>query len=43
MAATNNDNSVVSYRETISIIGAVHAATQESVKLQGTTIALMQN
>ncbi len=36
MAATNNDASVVSYGETILNFGAAYAATQESVKLQGT-------
>jgi hypothetical protein len=35
MASTNNDNSVVSYGETIANFGAAYAATQESVKLQG--------
>jgi hypothetical protein len=43
MAATNNDNSVDSYEETILNFGAVYAATQESVKLQGATITSMQN
>jgi hypothetical protein len=43
MAATNNDGSVVSYGETILNFGATYATTQESVKLQGTTNASMQN
>jgi hypothetical protein len=43
MAATNNDNFVVSYGETILNFGAVYTATQESVKLQGTTIPAMQS
>jgi hypothetical protein len=43
MAATNNDDSVVSYGETISNFGAAYVATQESVKLQGTTIVAMQS
>jgi hypothetical protein len=43
MGGTNNDNSVISYGETISNFGAVYAATQESVKLQGMTITSMQN
>jgi hypothetical protein len=43
MAATNNGNSIISYDETILIFGAAYAATQESVKSQGTTIALMKN
>ncbi len=43
MAATNSNHSVVSYGETISNFGAAYAATQESVKLQGKTITLMQS
>ncbi len=43
MAATNNDNSIDSYGETILSFGATYTATQESVKLQGTTIAAMQS
>jgi hypothetical protein len=43
MAATNNDNSIVSYGETISNFGATYAAIQESVKLQGRTITAMQS
>jgi hypothetical protein len=43
MATTNNNDSVISYEETISNFGAMYAATQESVKLQGTTIAAMQS
>jgi hypothetical protein len=43
MAATNNYYSAISYGETISNFGTAYAATQESVKLQGTTIASMQN
>jgi hypothetical protein len=43
MAATNNNHFVLSYGETISNFGDAYAATQESVKLQGMTIALMQN
>jgi hypothetical protein len=43
MAATNKDNSVVTYGEIILNFGAAYAATQESVKLQGKTIASMQN
>ncbi len=42
-ATTNNDDSVVSYEETILNFGAAYAATQESVKSHGTTIASMQN
>jgi hypothetical protein len=41
MTATNNDNSVISYGNTISNFGAAYAATQESVKSQGMTIAVM--
>jgi hypothetical protein len=43
VATTNNNNSIISYGETISNFGAAYAATQQSVKLQGTSIALMQN
>jgi hypothetical protein len=43
MAATNNDDSVVSHGETILNFGAAYTATQESVKWQGTTITSMQN
>jgi hypothetical protein len=42
MAAVNDDNSVVSYGESIANFGAAYAATQELVKAQGTTIASMQ-
>ncbi len=42
MAAVNNDDSVVSYGELIANFGVAYAATQESVKAQGTTIASMQ-
>jgi hypothetical protein len=42
MAAVNNDNSVVSHRESITNFGAAYAATQESVKSQGTMIASLQ-
>jgi hypothetical protein len=42
MAATSNDNSIVSYGESIANLDAAYTATQESVKLQGTTIASMQ-
>ncbi len=43
MATTNVNDSVVSYRETISNFGAAYATTQESVKSQGTTIVAMQS
>ncbi len=43
MAATNNDDSIVSYGESIANFDAAYAATQESVKSQGTTIVLMQS
>jgi hypothetical protein len=43
MAATNDNNTVVTYGKTISNFGATYTATQESVKLQGTTIAAMQS
>jgi hypothetical protein len=43
MAAVNDNDSVVSYGESIINFGAAYAATQESVKSQGmTTIASMQ-
>jgi hypothetical protein len=43
MAAVNNDNaSVILYGELIANFGAAYAATQESVKTQGSTIASMQ-
>ena len=42
MAAVNNDDTVASYGEAITNFGAAYAATQELVKTQGTTIALMQ-
>jgi hypothetical protein len=40
MAATNNNNSIVSYGKSLVNFGATYAATQESVKLQGTTKAM---
>jgi hypothetical protein len=43
MATTNDDDSVVSYGKSIANFGAAYAATQESVKLQGTTITAMQS
>jgi hypothetical protein len=43
MATTNNNDSVVSYGKSIANFGAAYAATQESVKLQGTTIMAMQS
>jgi hypothetical protein len=42
-AATNNNESVVSYGKSIANFGAGYSATQESVKLQGTTIMAMQS
>jgi hypothetical protein len=42
MAAVNDDDTVALYSESIANFGAAYAATQESVKTQGTTIALMQ-
>jgi hypothetical protein len=42
MAAVNDDDSIVSYGESIANFGAAYAATQESVKAQGTTITSMQ-
>ncbi len=38
----NDDDSVVSYGKSIANFGAAYAATQESVKAQGMTIASMQ-
>jgi hypothetical protein len=43
MTVTNNDNSVISYGESIANFGAAYTATQESVKSQGTTITVMQS
>jgi hypothetical protein len=43
MAAINNDDVlVISYGESIANFGAAYAATQESVKTQGLTIATLQ-
>jgi hypothetical protein len=42
MAAVNNNDSIVLYRELIANFGAAYSATQESVKSQATTIVLMQ-
>jgi hypothetical protein len=36
IAATNDDDSVFSYGESIANFGAAYATNQESVKLQGT-------
>jgi hypothetical protein len=42
-AVNNNDGSVISYGESIANFGAAYAATQESVKTQGSTIVLLQS
>jgi uncharacterized membrane protein YgcG len=43
MAAVNNDDaSINSYSESIANFGAAYAATQESIRTQGTTIASLQ-
>ena len=42
MAAVNNDDTVALYGKSIANFGVAYAATQESVKTQGTTIASMQ-
>jgi hypothetical protein len=42
MAAVNNDNSVLSYEESIANFEAAYAAMQESVKCHGTMIVSMQ-
>jgi hypothetical protein len=42
MAAVNDDDSIALYGESIANFGAVYAATQESVKSQGTRIVSMQ-
>jgi hypothetical protein len=39
----NNDGSVISYGESITNFGAAYTATQESVKMQGSMIALLQS
>jgi hypothetical protein len=44
MAIFNNDNgSTISYGKSIANFGAAYAATQESVKMQGSTIVLLQS
>jgi hypothetical protein len=43
MMAANNNNSVVSYGESLANFGAAYTTTQESVKTQGTMIASMQS
>jgi hypothetical protein len=42
MVAVNNEDTVASYGESIANFGAAYAATQESVKTQGTTIVALQ-
>jgi hypothetical protein len=42
MAAVNNDDTVASYGESIANFRAAYAATQESVKTQGTMIVALQ-
>jgi hypothetical protein len=43
MAAVNNDDaSIISYGEFIANFGAAYAATLESIKTQGSMIALLQ-
>ena len=42
MATVNNNDTVALYGESIANFGAAYAATQESVKTQGTTIASIQ-
>jgi hypothetical protein len=44
MAAVNDNNgSVISYGESIANFGAAYAATQESVKMQGSKIASLRS
>jgi hypothetical protein len=43
MAATTNNDSIVSYGDSIGNFSATYTVTQESVKSQGTMIALMQS
>lgn len=43
MMVTNNDESVLSYEESLANFGASYAATQESVKSHDTTITMMQS
>jgi hypothetical protein len=43
MMATTNNESIISYEESLANFGASYTATQESVKSQGTMIALMQS
>ena len=42
MATVNDDDTVASYGESIANFGAAYAATQESVKTQGSTIVSLQ-
>jgi hypothetical protein len=42
MAAMDNDTLITSYGESLANFGAAYAATQESIKSQGTTMAAMQ-
>jgi hypothetical protein len=42
MAVVNNDDFVILYGESIANFGAAYAATQESVKTQGSMITAMQ-
>ena len=42
MAVVNDDDTVALFEESIANFGAAYATTQESVKIQGTTIASMQ-
>jgi hypothetical protein len=42
MAAVNDEDSVVSYSESIANFGTAYATTQELVKAQGMTIVSMQ-
>jgi hypothetical protein len=43
MAAINDNDSIISYGESIVNFGAVYGTTQESVKLQGMTIASIES
>jgi hypothetical protein len=43
MIAANDDESVISYEESLANFGAAYAATQESVKSQASTIATLQS
>ena len=42
MARVDNNTSIMSYIKTLRFFGAAYAATQESIKSQATSLAVMQ-